>query len=251
MGKVSVATTNFQAEGSKFERAPENVMLEVADAYYKRIEKDAGLTGAGKVIPARSYTAAILEVTAPKSEDPNKVFHMELGAGKFLVPSEDGTFLDDAHCTKDSERKLHQRCGWAVFLTSLAAAGADTGIYGASQEAAVTDNIKALIGMQFHHGKADMNGGDDIGIYKASIATTIYAFKQGSDADMEKIGTEIVNVLAKAPLIGYAPAELAGKLNVTHAQLAMVNELLSNKEWVKANTGHLFKLTQTGRFIKA
>lgn len=247
MAKVSIAVKDH-GDDTRRERPAENVLLEVVDAYYERFSREAA-TIDGKVIPARSGTNAVLEVVAPKSQEPTKVFFMELGCGKHLVPSEDRTYLDDQYCVKDRDRKLHPKSGWAVFTSSLAKAGAETGIYTAANEAAVTDNIKNLIGIQFHHSRADMNGGDDIGTYKASIATAIFHVP-AANADLEAIAAELVRVCSTAPAVGYGPAEVVGKMNVTSAQRAMVNNFLANPEWVKANTGVLFGLTQTGRFIR-
>lgn len=253
MAKVQVGA-NHQAESAKRENLPANVMAEIVSAHYERITRD-GFTkqSTGEVVPPSTKTYAVLVATLPESADPTKAYRHELGCGDVLIPSEDGTYLDDVNATTERNKKLQSTSNWGVYLKSLRTAGAENGMYGEDQDNAVADNVNNLAGTRFQVGYSERDGGANIGKYTALIATLVYNFgKQDVAGDMNAVITAVQSLLATAGAAGWSATELVSKLSVTAPQLELAKQSFASEDWIKsAEAGGAFKRNATGRFVKA
>jgi len=251
MAKVNVSAEN-QQESVKVEKLPPNVMAEVIDAEYAFVKKDSFTNPkTGEVVPESNKGYAILTCVLPESAEPTKQYHVELGVGEHLIPSSDGTYLDDVNATTDKHKKLHASSGWGGFLRSMRTAGAANGAYTKKEDDSVTDNIKNLVGTRFQTGYAEKTGNN--GTYQALISVGVYNFgKVNVQADMDAVIASVRSVLATAPVGGYKTAELVGKLgNLTGAQFELAKQSFSSEEWIKsAEAAGAFKRTPTGLFLK-
>lgn len=252
MGKVNVSAEN-QVESQKRELLPANVVAEIVDAEYAIITKEAFTNPkTGEVIPESKRTYAVLTAVIPDSAEPTKHYRHELGCGEVLIPSSDGTYLDDVMATTDKHKKLHASSGFGTFVRSLRTAGAENGVYTAKEDAMVSDNIKNLIGTKFQVGYAEKDGGSAIGKYQALIALLVYNFgKVNVQADMDAVIASVKGVLATAPSTGLKVNELVGKLgNLTGAQFELAKQSFASEDWIKsAVAAGAFKRTPQGLFL--
>jgi len=251
MAKVNITVGN-QAVATIREKLPINVMAEVVEASYQRIKKESFKKNDGETVPEREATFAVLNVVLPESAEPTKVYTVELGCGEHLVPSEDGTYLDDVMAKTDKQKKLSTNCGWATFKNSLLTAGAENGLFTEAEDAKVSDNIKALVGTRYQTGVMVKDGGPAIGKYDAAIATLVYNFgKQNVEEDMQAVIANVQSILSTVDVkVGLAVNELVGKLKLTAAQFELAKQCFANEEWIKSAEGKAFNRTVTGRYIK-
>lgn len=263
MGKVSTKSTD-QGEGQSFEKLPENVRARITGAVFERIHRPETETKDGKIIKEQTYTAAILTCVVPEAVDPEKEYRVELKAGKALLPSEDGMWLDDRECTTEASKKLNKNTSYAVFLNSLLAAGAEDGTYTEQTEEEVSDSISKLVGMEFQSGVTERDGGGDIGKYNAMIATRVFGWTgeeeaaaeeeaEPADPDMEVVVGKIQATLA-ANKAGLMASELLKKVTgLSKAQQKKFTEAMSSAEWINgAIEQGLFKRdAKTKKLVKA
>lgn len=252
MAKVNVSAEN-QQENLKKEKLPANVMAEVVEAAYEMLTKE-GFTNpkTGEAVPESTKGYAVLTCVLPESAEPTKQFTVELGVGEYLVPSEDGTYLDDKNADTDKHKKLHASSGWGGFVRSLRTAGAANGTYTKQEDDMVSDNIKTLIGTRFQTGYSEKSGNN--GTYQALIAVGVYNFgKVNVQADMDAVVASTRAVLATAPVGGYKVAEVIGKLGgLTGQQFELAKASFANEDWLKAaEAAGAFKRTPQGLFVKA
>lgn len=237
MGRVSF---NEFSEGS-FEKVPDNVEIVVAAAIYERIHKEAGVAKAtGKAFGARDYTAAVLTCLVPAGADPAKEYRLELGCGKTLLPSEDGTYLDDREAVSPSSKLLNKNSGFAVFLQSLERAGEQDGTFDEASRASIEENIQSIVGLKFHSSTEEKDGPE--GKYKTVVASRVYEFGGGAateepaDPDMEVVEGKIKALLALPKnKVGLLPSEvLKGLAGLSKAQSKKAADALTNSEWIEA-----------------
>lgn len=252
MAKVNVSAEN-QQENLKREKLPPNVMAEIVHAAYEMVTKE-GFTNpkTGEAVPESTKGYAILTCVVPESVEPTKQYVVELGVGEYLVPSEDGTYLDDKNADTDKHKKLHASSGWGGFTRSLRTAGAANGAYTKKEDDLVSDNIKNIEGTRFQTGYVDKAGNN--GSYQALIATAVYNFgKVNVQADMDAVVASVKSVLSAAPVGGFKVAEVIGKLgNLTGAQFELAKQCFTDENWLKqAEAAGAFKRTPQGLFVKA
>lgn len=241
MGRV---TFGEFSEGGGFDKIPDNAQIDVVAATYERIHKEPGVNkNTGKAFPARDYTAAVLTCVVPEGADPQKEYRLELGCGKILMPSEDGTYLDDREATRPGEKLMNKNAGFAVFLQSLERAGAEDGTFTEESRTAIEENIQAIVGLKFHSSTEEKDGPE--GKYKATVASRVYEFggaaevaedAEPADPEMEVVEEKIKALLALPKnKAGLLPSELLkGLVGLSKAQAKKASDALSNPEWIAA-----------------
>lgn len=253
MAKVDQSLENQAEQYAKAEKLPPNAVAEVTDAFFAQVSKDGFTKTNGEAVPPSKRTEAIVTFVVPDGPEPTKVYTHNLGVGEYLMPSEDGTWLDDFLATTDKQKKLQPTCGWAVFKNSLRQVGEPNGVVTRVEEAALTDSIKALVGTVFTVGYSERDGGPAIGKYSALVASQVHRFGKGNvNADMDAVVAQIGAVLAMAPPLGFSAAELVGKLHLTGAQMELAKQSFGDANWIgQAEAAKVLKRTTTGRFVKA
>lgn len=232
---------NFSVGG--FDKVPDNsVILIVGPNSVERLHrKEFTSKKDGRVVPAKDYTAVVLTAVAPESADPTKEYRMELGCGNIVMPNAAGTGFDYDRDTGIDPRtgklfRLNAGTAYAVFLASLARAGAENGLYNGAVADAINESVDAFTGLKFHSGGEARGGRDGIDPYTALVATAIYSWgdEPTEDPDVDVIINALTATLTKNPK-GMTKALLlnAAGMALSDVQKTKLAESVNDPSWLK------------------